>query len=273
MTVPILEPEQRIKQLPDRDYISYSAISTYQQCPLKFKFRYLDQLPEEVVSSALVFGGAIHSAVEFHFNEVMAGNDPPDLDTLLYAYQESWQGRDEGDIRFGKGEDVNSLGDLAERMLAAFRESDACNPDGSVFGVEEQLRGPVVRNCPELLGRIDLLVETADEIVVTDVKTARSRWSDEQAKDSGDQLLLYSELVRSLVPGKSIKLRFVIITKTKQPAIDVHYVPLDPHRLTRTKRTVEHVWKSITAGNFYPAPSPMSCPTCPFRLACRDWQG
>jgi hypothetical protein len=51
MTVAILDLRQRIKQLPGRDYISYSAISTYQQCPLKFKFRYLDQLPEDAVSA------------------------------------------------------------------------------------------------------------------------------------------------------------------------------------------------------------------------------
>jgi hypothetical protein len=137
MTVAILDLRQRIKQLPGRDYISYSAISTYQQCPLKFKFRYLDQLPEDAVSAALVFGGAIHSAVEFHFNELMAGNEPPDLDTMLYAYQEAWQSRDENNVRFGKSEDINSLGRLAERMLAAFRDSDACLPGGEILGVEE----------------------------------------------------------------------------------------------------------------------------------------
>ena len=48
-----------------RDYISHSAITTYQQCPLRYRFKYVDGLPETVVSSALIFGGAIHSTLEY----------------------------------------------------------------------------------------------------------------------------------------------------------------------------------------------------------------
>ena len=273
MTLAILHNEQRIEQLPNRDYISFSAISSYQSCPLKFKFRYMDQLPEDAVSAALVFGGAIHNAVEFHFNELMAGNTAPDLDTLLDVYQDAWRNRDDANIRFGKGDDTNSLGSLAERMLSVFRESEFCRPGGEILGVEEQLRGGVIPLSPDLLGRIDLIVESDDNLIVTDLKTARSRWSEAQALDAGDQLLLYSELVRSLVPGKSVKLRFLIITKTKTPTIDEHYVPLSPWRLARTKQTVENVWKAISAGNFFPAPSPMNCPSCPFRSPCREWTG
>jgi len=52
------------KQLTVRDYVSWSALSTFRTCPLKYKFRYLDGLPEESVSAALVFGTGIHAAVE-----------------------------------------------------------------------------------------------------------------------------------------------------------------------------------------------------------------
>jgi hypothetical protein len=38
-----------------------------------------------------------------------------------------------------------------------------------------------------------LVVDAGDELVVTDLKTARSRWSQQQAEDSGEQLLLCSE--------------------------------------------------------------------------------
>jgi putative RecB family exonuclease len=52
------------KRLTGRDYISWSALSTFRTCPLKYKFRYVDGLPEESVSSALVFGTGIHTAVD-----------------------------------------------------------------------------------------------------------------------------------------------------------------------------------------------------------------
>ena len=53
-----------------RDYVSHSAISTYQQCPLRYYFRYVANLPEELTSSALVFGSGIHRAAELHFQVI-----------------------------------------------------------------------------------------------------------------------------------------------------------------------------------------------------------
>ena len=272
MTTSTLDsPAAPIARLPGRDYISFSAISSFQRCPLAFKFRYLDQLHEEVVSASLVFGGAIHSAVEFHFNEMMAGNTTPDLDTLLYSFQEAWRERDTIEIRFNKGEDENTLGELAERMLRAFQSSSIATPEGRILGVEEELRAAIVPGVPDLLGRIDLLVEEDDAVVVIDLKTARSRWSANQALDRADQLVLYAELVRLLVPGKSLRTQFLVITKTKSPSVEVHNVPVTPARLDRMKRTIQHVWRAIETGNFFPTPNAMICGGCPFKRACRDW--
>jgi ATP-dependent helicase/DNAse subunit B len=64
----------------DRDYLSFSAITTYRQCPLRYFFRYIAGLPEETASASLVFGGAIHRAIEHHFRELLAGNAPPNLE-------------------------------------------------------------------------------------------------------------------------------------------------------------------------------------------------
>ena len=137
------------------------------------------------MSSALIFGGAIHSALEFHFTELLRGNEPPSLDQLLDVFQEAWRGRatDYEDIRFGKGEDHNSLSALADRMLTAFRESPAVTSDDTVIGIEEELRGELIPGVPDLLARIDLLTTTSDALVITDFKTARSRWSQESGRE------------------------------------------------------------------------------------------
>jgi putative RecB family exonuclease len=256
-----------------RDYISYSAISTYQQCPLRYYFKYIAGLPEETVSASLVFGGAIHSAVEFHFRELLVGNPAPKVDTLLAVYQDAWASRDVGYIQFGKDDDVHSLSALAERMLVAFQQSQFAQPGGTIVGVEEELRGRLLPDCPDLLARVDLLVETADALVITDLKTARSRWGQEQVESSGEQLLLYSELAKHLLPGKSVRLQFAVITKTKAPQVDCHTVALSPIRVERTRQTVRQVWRAIQSGAFYPAPSVLQCSGCPFREPCRNWQG
>ena len=258
-------------ELIGRDYLSYSAVSLYRSCPLKFYFRYVKGLSEESVSSSLVFGSAIHAAAEFHFRELLAGNGPPDPDALLAAYHAEWTQRAPESIRFNKSETAASLTELAKKTLAAFQSSEIATPSGRIIGIEEELRGFTIDGVPDLLARVDLLTETDDALVVTDLKTSRSRWSREQLEDSGEQLLLYHDLAREVIPGKPVRLQFAVITKNKTPVIDVLPVEASNHRLERTRRMVQHVWYSIEAGRFYPAPSAMNCNGCPFREPCRRW--
>ena len=95
-----------------RDYLSYSAVRTFQSCPLKYRFRYVDGLAEDCVSSSLIFGSAIHSAVEFYFRQLLSGDSVPSLDTLLDVYQESWKERSEDNIELGKSETADTLHEM-----------------------------------------------------------------------------------------------------------------------------------------------------------------
>lgn len=269
-TLPAVPPPQA-RDRP-RDYLSYSAISTYASCPLRYYFRYIANLPERTISSSLVFGSAIHRSVEHHFNELMAGNEAPSTETLLGEYDAAWNEYDQTTISYGKGDCREDLQPLAQRVLSAFQSSDFAKPEGSILGVEEEIRGPIIPGLPDLLGRIDLIVETADAVQVTDLKTARSRWSRDQAEELAPQLLLYHELAKTLAPRKRMRLRFAVISKTQTPTVDLHEVPVDVKQIDRTKRVVERVYKAIAAEMFYPAPSPMQCPTCPFRAPCREWR-
>ena len=89
-------------------------------------------------------------------------------------------------------------------MLAAFLSSPAASVRGRVLGVKEEIRGMLIEGVPDLYGRVDLLTEDADSLVITDIKTSRSRWSPEQVEDSGEQLLLYSHLASEISPGKKV---------------------------------------------------------------------
>jgi CRISPR/Cas system-associated exonuclease Cas4 (RecB family) len=254
-------------------HLSFSAISLFQQCPLRFKFRYIDNLPEPSVAASLVFGSAIHSAVQFHFEQLLIGQAPPGLDFLLDVFQEAWRSRDGPEIRYKSGEDFNALCRLADRMLVAFQKSDVSVPKGQIIGVEEELRGQLVPGCPDLLARVDLMIDGDDALHVIDLKTARSQWSQEHVEESANQLLIYSELAKPLADGKPVKLSFAVLTKTKVPDMSLHQVEADPRQVNRTKGIVERIWQAIQAGHFYPNPSPMNCPGCPYRKPCRAWDG
>ncbi len=158
-------------------------------------------------------------------------------------------------------------------MLAAFQTSDLAEPPGTIIGIEEELTGELVAGVPDLLARVDLLVDEGDSLVLTDLKTARSRWSQDQVQDSAGQLLLYHELAKPIAEGRPIRLAFAVLTKTKTPEVYRHEVQADPQQIERTKKIVTRVWQAIEAGVFYPSPSAMQCPTCPYRQQCREWQG
>jgi putative RecB family exonuclease len=261
------------KKITGRDYVSWSAISTFRTCPLKYKFRYIDGLPEESVSSALVFGTGIHSAVEQHYQAALSGEEQPDVDRLMFAYRSAWLPHDPDTIQFGSSETRASLDALAARMLTAFLNSPSASVQGRVLGVEEEIRGMLVEGVPDLYGRVDLLTEDTDTLVVTDIKTSRGKWSQEQVEDSGEQLLLYSHLASEISPGKKIATRFLVLTKTKEPVIEEHTREVDPVNVKRTLVGVERVWRAIESGVFYPAPSTVACAGCGYRSACRVWAG
>src|SRR4051794_23520480 len=99
---------------PSGEYLSFSRIRTYQGCPLRYFFRYIAGLPEETVSASLVFGSAIHGAIEHHFRELLAGNTAPTLDHLLTAYDREWNARRQ-EIRLGTDDEPAKLRETAKR--------------------------------------------------------------------------------------------------------------------------------------------------------------
>jgi putative RecB family exonuclease len=266
-------PNEVAHQLTGRSYLSYSAVSTYQACPLRYFFRYVAGLPEESVSASLVFGGAIHRAAEIHYGDLLEGRGEADLRTLLAAYDAAWSPYDVQDVRYGHTETRTTLDALASRVLAAFLESDLSQPAGTILGIEEELTGTLVAGVPDLLARVDLIVDEGDAVVLTDLKTARSAWSADQVRSSAVQLLLYHELARPLADGRPLRVQFAVLTKTKTPEVLTYPVDVDPRQIERTKRVVERVWRGIESQHFYPRPSPIECPSCPFRRACEAWQG
>jgi len=238
---------------------------------LRYRHRYLEDAPEEFGSVNLLFGKAIHTSLEHHFQARLAGDPVPSLEELLGAYETEWQGVDPAWVQRGN-ESMDSLRDLARRMLAAFQGSPAAQPEGRVLALEEEVWAPLIAGTPDLLGRIDLALETSDSLNIVDFKTSRSRWSAEQVAESSGQLLLYSQLAGDLA-SKPVKLSFVVLTKPKTPDVSVHEVAFDARLLDRTLNIIEYVWNSISAGIIYPVPSMINCPSCPYRKRCAAWTG
>ncbi len=176
----------------------------------------------------------------------------------------------------GKSESQQSLRDLARRMLTAFHESPHAQPGGTILAIEEEFRASVIPDCPDLLGRIDLVTVERAALRITDYKTARSRWNRASIREAAPQMLLYAELVRPLAQAlgvTTIELQWIVLTKTKEPFVGTHVLIPQPRQLKWAKSVVRLVWRAIVNGHFYPAPSARNCATCPYWTACQQWEG
>ena len=55
-----MEPVAKLRETP---HWSYSALQCYLSCPLKYKFRYIDNAEPERTGSCFPFGRAFHAAL------------------------------------------------------------------------------------------------------------------------------------------------------------------------------------------------------------------
>jgi len=101
----------------------------------------------------------MHKAVQFHFEQLLIGKPGPDIDALISVYEDHWKECEGQKVQFGIGEDRNTLNRMADRLLRVFAQSAFAQPKGVIIGVEEELRGEILPGCPDLLARVDLMVD------------------------------------------------------------------------------------------------------------------
>ena len=256
------------------DHLSFSSIKTYQSCPRKFAFKYVEKLPEEFTPSYFAFGGAFHKAVERVHEAIIVGEALPDLDELLDAFDRAWLEltAERPQIKFAKDEDSQSLRVLATRMLSAFREHTLAAPNtgSQIIAIEESVRFRLLADVPPIEMRLDLLELSGGDLIVTDLKTSKSRWSEAKIADGLPQLILYAHgllpLLRELGATRIVP-RFVAVTKAKKPVVQVLQPVATQDDVARLKQTVAETWDAIQNGVFHRRES-WACSQCPYRRHC-----
>ncbi|MCW8129369.1 MAG: PD-(D/E)XK nuclease family protein [Planctomycetota bacterium] len=259
------------------DHLSWSGVTTYLQCPKKFNYRYLTDTPEERKSAALLFGGAFHRAAEVALQARLEGRPFPALAELLAEYDRAWQeeSAEAAEIVFAKGDDAASLHGLAERMLSAFTQHLEAEvraaPHRRILALEHEDRFRLLPDTPPVEARLDLLELDGADLIVSEIKTSKSRWNEQKVAEALPQLVVYAHALMPLlreVGAKRIRPRFVVVTKAKTPVVHVLEPQATQADVLRLREQVGEVWKGIRAGVF-PARDGWWCTACPFRTACQ----
>ena len=267
-------PGEIAQAITGRDYLSYSQVSLFQACTLKWYYTYVAKVEPESISSALLLGSSVHSSIQHHLQLQLAAEKQPTVDELMNVFGINWK-EQAGiiPVDYCKDESLETQHELARRMLEAFLASPYSQSKGQTLAIEESLRVSLHPDIPDLVARVDHIEGVNHELVVTDFKTTRSMWNRDTAEDHSEQLHLYAEAVRTIAEDFNfpVKLRFIVITKAKAPRVEAMEIKADPKRVERSTLVIQKVFEAMQTGVVYPSPNVMNCSSCPFKIRCSKW--
>ena len=169
--------------------ISYSAFDTFNRCPLKYKFSYVERI-KVPKKPEFYFGGLIHEIVQYALKK-----DPiiPSIDELLQYLQDHWQ-----EDAFASKQEAKQYFDFGQNMLRNFYSS--LKPGlRNIIATEKRFFLPLndkhVLN--GVIDRIDKLPFGAYEVI--DYKTSKNAPT-QQDVDRDKQLGIYKLAVKSMWP-------------------------------------------------------------------------
>lgn len=252
-----------------RPALSPSRASDFKQCPLLYRFRAVDRLPEKP-TKAQIRGTVVHSVLERLFG-LPANERVPDTakDLLGPAWQDLLAERAELGELFEQEEELTEWLASAEGMLTSYfglEDPRRLEPEACELLVEAELPSGML-----LRGYIDRLdVAPTGEIRVVDYKTGAAPREIGEAK-AMFQMKFYALVLwrlRGVVPRQLL----LMYLSDRQ---NLAYQP-DEAELRRFERTLEAIWDAILkagkTGDFRPNRSRL-CDWCDHKALCPEFGG
>ncbi|MGH3518671.1 MAG: RecB family exonuclease [Haloechinothrix sp.] len=254
-----------------RPALSPSRASDFKQCPLLYRFRTVDKLPE-TPSKAQVRGTLVHAVLERLFALPAAQRIPARaMELLSPAWAELSAQRPEWTELFDSadpaevGQWLESAGKLVESYFD-LEDPRGLEPAACELHVETELGSGVL-----LRGYVDRLdVAPTGDLRVVDYKTGVAPREIGEAK-AMFQMKFYAVVLwrlRGVVP-RQLKLMYLADGQS------LAYTP-DEAELRRFERTLEAIWQAILragkSGDFRPSPSKL-CGWCDHQARCPAFGG
>jgi putative RecB family exonuclease len=256
-----------------RPALSPSRAADFKQCPLLYRFRAIDRLPEQPARPA-VRGTLVHAVLEKLFELPPADRTPEAAHALLEpswaALREAWPGLVE---ELFDGEDdpelaawLESVGPLLD-VYFRLEDPRGLEPEARELLVETELASGL-----PLRGYIDRLdVTPTGELRVVDYKTGAvpGQWAEMSALFQMKFYALALLQLRGVVPAQ---LRLLYLSDDGET---LSYTP-DEAELRRFERTLEAIWAAVLRagedGDFRPNPGRM-CRWCSYQALCPAFDG
>lgn len=256
----------------ERPHWSYSAISQYLSCPLRFYFQRVIGLPQQSVSSSLVLGSAVHAALaEYHRN--VQQDEPTDTAKLHRIITDSWNKREsETRVSYRNG---GNQADLLAQAVALIETYLQEPPPQNIIGIEQEIIAPIHNSQGEyletpLVAVADLITEDNEELTIREYKTSGRTYGEMEAETSL-QPTCYVNAVQEAF-GQPAAVEYTVLVKTKTPKVQRLRTVRTDEDLGRLGEIVETIERAVEARIFYPVESPLNCSSCPYWQPCREWR-
>ena len=232
--------------------MSYSAVSTYEKCPLSYRFQYIDGLEVEP-SPYLSYGRSLHDALEWLYGRDVP--EPPSLDELISYLDSCWCSEgyadsDEEESYLRHARDV--LAQFYHKNIGEFRLPVAVEERFEIDMGDFILSG--------VIDRVDRHADGSYEII--DYKTNR-RLPELRRLREDLQLPIYQLACHEVWGITPSKLTFYYLVPNQRYSTK----PRDQQGLVRIKERIARVADSI-AGEAFPATPNRLCPWCSFEDVC-----
>ena len=243
---------------------SYSKLSTFEQCQLKFKFRYLDYIQpdfEETIESFL--GKKVHKALQWIYTNSNSNIDKnPELDDVISYFIESWNKDFNHEIKITNSLPVENYFNKGIRFIINYYTKNYPFKDNTI-ALEKKIfinLGPEKNY--QLIGYIDRLVKNENIFEIHDYKTGYLK--SVKDLDNNSQLALYSLAVKdSFENVEDIFLVWHFLGYNQEIRSKVILEDLEKLK----KNTIELINKIESTLYFHPNPGKL-CNWCEFQSKC-----
>ncbi len=231
--------------------LSFTALSTYKTCPLKYKYQFILNIPTKQ-SKALSFGNTIHECLkEFHQIKLVR---PISIQELFEIYKNKWQpyGYDdrENQIEYYKA-GIELLTNYYNKYNDAVIKPVVIEKMFKFRMGDIDLSGKI--------DRIDLLEDGKYEII--DYKTGKAKTEKEVRAD--DQLTVYALAAKEFFNYDVEKLTYYYVEGDNRMSTERTESDFD-----RLKSDVKDVVEKMRKNDFIATPSAKNCMFCDFSEIC-----
>lgn len=247
---------------------SHSKISTFEQCPYKYKLKYLDKI-EPVLGPFIesVLGECVHKTLEKLYIDLKF-QKLPTKEQLLEFFETEWSRKLTHDIQIIRKEYTKeNYKQLGEKFLTDYYDHYHPFNQTKVIGTEEEIRIPLDSEY-ELIGYIDRLDYNKKEQAyeIHDYKTSATLKEQEEL-DKDRQLALYAQAVKQKYKdAKKIKLVWHFLAHDKE--VDSYRTDLE---LIGLKQKTLSLIKFIESQKRFEPRVSSLCDWCEYKPICPKW--